>query len=61
MQRMDVAKQVMLGEPPEVAVAHVWRDVHSIGDAVDISSAGLRALEGARRLQRPWQESIGGY
>ena len=41
-----VAKQLMLGEPPEVVVVHVWRGLHCIGDAVDISSAGLRALEG---------------
>ena len=32
MQRMDVSKQAMLEEPPEVAVAHVWRDAHYIGE-----------------------------
>ena len=63
-----VAKQVMLGEPPEVVVVHVWRGLHCIGVmytvlAMRLISAvpGYVLWKGAMRLQRPWQESVEGY
>lgn len=53
MQRLDVEKQMMPGDLLEVADAHVWRDVHRVGDVVDISSAGLRALTRDEAFARP--------